>query len=142
VSNYASRVLTKQFPDLAVDETGCWITIRNPQTLAPAELTDDVSSTDLTKDEHGEVVVDEATTKATYRIGAKLVIGMHVPDFTAPVELDDQGRQVPGPEAWLPTKPGPADVSKLPLPMITWLGEAISAVNPQQTPAAPTSTTS
>ena len=84
--------------------------------------------------------MDAEVTKATYRIGARLIIGMRVYDPTVPVELDEHGELIPGDAPLLPTRPEPDDVAKLPMAIITWLGEEMGKVNPQQTPESPGAT--
>lgn len=105
--------------------------------MPPGELTSD----DIETGPGGEPVADAAAVKATYRVGAKLIVGMRIYDPTAPIELDEQGNVLPGDMPLLPSRNvTPEDVAKLPMTVIEWLGEELAKVNPPQTPESPGAT--
>lgn len=133
--SYANRVITRHFPELVEEGDDIWVTIRNPRIMPPGELSS--ASDDVETGADGQPVNTGAAMKATYRIGAKLIIGMRVYDPTVIPELDDHGEPLPGVSPLLPTKPGPEDVAKLPMVIINWLGDEMRKVNPQQTPESP-----
>lgn len=120
---YANRVVTLDFKELSEDwETDpIRVTIRNPRLVPP----NDLRPKGIDSEDEDEVM------QASFEAIARLIVGWHVYDASAPIELDSDG-QATGDQPLLPLPATAELVAKLPLEIINRLGEEVQqASNPR-----------
>lgn len=144
ISGYANRVLRKDFPELSSgSDDPIWVVIRNPRLLPDGEL---ASAWDGVNIEDGKVTDREQVRHAAAKAAVKLIVAARAYDATHVPQFDQQGEVIPGTgDAPLlpPTPWQPETALKLPRAITDWLGEQITeSVNPTQTPATPTTSSS
>lgn len=71
MAGYANPYVLLQFPDLAED---CSVLMRNPQLLAPAEITPE----DVAVGEDGKPVDPAAANEAMYKVMARVIVAWKV----------------------------------------------------------------
>ncbi|MGW1071587.1 hypothetical protein [Streptomyces sp. NPDC002537] len=131
MSGYTNRVILLEFPQLG-DKVS--VLLRNPVLLPPGELTPD----DVATDADGKPVDPQAANAAMYKVMANLIVAWHVYDASAtgvPVTIDldadDLTAQLAALEAAEQTRlveVTPENVARLPMAIITRIGEEIGRV--------------
>lgn len=128
MAGYRDQVTTLTFPELSEEGDLIWVTIRNPKLMSLEEL----QPKDVPVDAEGNPIDPAAAQRESYAIMAKLIIGAHVYDATAPIELDETG-QVISDMPLLPRTGYTAElIAKLPIEIMNRIGSVMTeAVNPQ-----------
>lgn len=128
MAGYAKRFVTLHFPELSEDGDDVHIVLRNPKLMAPSEL----RRRDVALGPDGEPEDMNDAMQASYEVMAKLVIGWHVYDATS---TDDEQ-----PLLGLPATGH--SVGKLPMEIVTAIGQQLGKVNPPTPTASPEESTS
>ncbi|HET9893704.1 MAG TPA: hypothetical protein VFQ44_01975 [Streptosporangiaceae bacterium] len=127
LAGYANAVITKHFPELAAEGDDIFVTIRNPMTVPPKELTSIGRKAAKTANEDNDDGQDDDAAEGTYGIFARLIIRCHAYDSSA-IDEDGHMRVLKAPLT-------AGDVAALPWPIFQWLGEELGKLSPQ-TPTA------
>jgi hypothetical protein len=93
---YSNRVIRLTFPELSADAESdlIWVTIRNPRLVPNHEL---IPKQVTAVGADGMPVDLDKAKMEIYELMSKLIIGSHIYDCTAPVELDAAGNDVSTP---------------------------------------------
>jgi hypothetical protein len=129
---YKSPVITLTFPELSEDPEGdpIRVIIRNPRLMAPGEFLSGETAPKTGPD--GQPEPDEDQADRGYARMAKIVIGWRVYDATAPIKVDAEGNVTSPPAPLLPLPATAATVAKLPMAILSRLGDELkAATNPQ-----------
>lgn len=123
---YSNRVIHIPFPDLTDDpEDRVWLSIRNPQYMAPGEM----RPKDLAVGEDGKPADPVAGMEAMYEVYAKMILGWRVYDPDS-IRIDPETGEELDMER-MPSPPTAALVAKLPMVILNKLSEVVkNAVNP------------
>ncbi|MFF7881066.1 hypothetical protein ACH40F_07685 [Streptomyces sp. NPDC020794] len=131
MSGYTNRFVLLPFPELG-DKVS--VLMRNPRLLPPSEITPE----DVQTDTEGRPVDPQAANQAMYKVMARLIVNWHVYDGAGEGVLPDIDLDADDLDAQLAAleeadqvrldKVTPENVAKLPMAIITRIGEEIGRV--------------